>query len=332
MPIAKDNLSKNALGGTELMKNKLGEIIDPFILNKFQIFMSRVHEPLSQDHVRVLWFQDVAGDPESEHLANKGWDKFHRFVFASNWQMRGYVERYGIPPSKCVVLLNAIEPISFSMKDKKRDTIRLSYISTPHRGLQILVPVFKKLREDFGEKLTLDVFSSFKLYGWGDRDQEFKELFDECKNTPGIAYHGTVPNSEIHSHLKQSHILAYPSIWQETSCVSLMESLSAGLICVHPNYGALPETAANLTQIYPWHERVEEHAMVFYLKMKNVIQKLIDVSEEKYEEKLMFQKKYADTFYNWTKRKEQWEIFLNSIKDLPTKIEQPMFVYRTPGR
>lgn len=71
--------------------------------------------------------------------------------------------------------------------------------------------------------------------------------------------------------------------------------------------------------------------MVFYLKMKNVIQKLIDVSEEKYEEKIMFQKKYADTFYNWTKRKEQWEIFLNSIKDLPTRIEQPMFVYRTPG-
>lgn len=332
MPIAKDDLSKNALGGTELMKNKLAEIIDPALLDKFQIFMSRVQEPLSPNHVRILWFQDMAGDPASEHLANKGWEKFHRFVFASNWQMRGYVERYGIPPSKCIVLLNAIEPIDFNMDDKKRNVIRLVYLSTPHRGLQILVTVFKKLREEFGEKIHLDVFSSFKLYGWEQKDDIFKDLFEECRNADGITYHGTVPNSEIRNTLRRSHIMAYPSIWQETSCVSLIESMSAGLVCVHPNFGALPETAANLTQMYPWHEKLEDHALVFCAKLQNVIQKTIDVSQEKYEEKIMFQKKYADTFYNWTKRKEQWEIFLNSIKDLPTQLEQRMFMYSTPGR
>jgi glycosyltransferase involved in cell wall biosynthesis len=329
MPIAKDELSKNAMGGTELMKNKLASIIDPSLLDKFQIFLSRVQEPLSQDHVRVLWFQDLAGDPASEHLANNGWEKFHKFVFASNWQMRGYIERYNIPWSKCVVLLNAMEPIDFTMEDKKRDVIRLTYISTPHRGLQILVPVFKKLRETFGDKIELDVYSSFKIYGWGERDEVFNELFEECKNTPGINYHGSVPNAEIREALKKSHILAYPNIWQETSCISLMESMSAGLICVHPNYGALPETAANWTHMYQWHEDLVAHANIFYTMMVNVINDIINMPEEDYEKKILIQKSYADVFYSWKNRKIQWEALLNSLKDMPTEIPQQKFIYRT---
>ena len=65
MPIAKDNLSGNAMGGTEIMKLKLAAAMPTELLDKFQIFVSRVHEELSDKHVRVLWLQDVAGDPES---------------------------------------------------------------------------------------------------------------------------------------------------------------------------------------------------------------------------------------------------------------------------
>jgi glycosyltransferase involved in cell wall biosynthesis len=157
MPFAKDNLSTNALGGTELMKYALEKRIDPSLLDKFQIFVSRVHEPLSEEHVRLYWLQDLAGDPESEHLHNNGWEKFSKLIFSSHWQMRGYIERYNIPWSKCIVLTNCIEPIDFDMSQKNRDTIRLIYHTTPHRGLQILVPVFQKLREDF-DNITLDVF------------------------------------------------------------------------------------------------------------------------------------------------------------------------------
>lgn len=329
MPFAKDNLSTNAMGGTELMKYALEKRLDSALLDKFQIFVSRVHEPLSEEHVRLYWLQDLAGDPESEHLHNRGWEKFSKLVFSSHWQMRGYIERYNIPWSKCIVLPNCIEPIDFDMSQKNRDIIRLIYHTTPHRGLQILVPVFKKLREDFDD-ITLDVYSSFAVYGWEQRDEPFQQLFDECKNTVGINYNGSVSNKEIKEILKSKHIYAYPSIWQETSCISLMEAMSAGLVCVHPNFGALPETAANWTHMYQWNEDMRGHANMFYSVLRAAIEEIRDASDEQYKNKIMTQKAYADVFYNWTSRKAQWDALLRSLENEPKELPKAKFIYRTP--
>ena len=330
MPLAEDSLSKNAMGGSELMKYGLRDRIDPELFDNFQVFLSRVHEELSDKHIRVLWFQDLAGDPESEHLANEGWRRFHKLVFASNWQMRGYIQRYNIPWSKCIVLHNAINPIDFTMEDKNRDTIRLIYHTTPHRGLQILVPVFKKLKENY-KNVTLDVFSSFKMYGWDERDQVFENLFNECRETEGINYHGYQPNDVIRDALKKSHIYSYPNIWEETSCISLIEAMSAGLLCVHPNYGALPETGANLTNMYQWDEDINRHASIFYSVMCNTIEDLQRLSDKDYEAKIATQKAFTDSIYNWGFRLLQWEALLKSLLNMPREIEDPskMFIYRT---
>jgi len=328
MPFAKDSLSTNAMGGTELMKYALEKRLDTALLDKFQIFVSRVHEELSDKHVRILWCQDLAGDPESEHLQNRGWEKFHRIVFSSHWQMRGYLERYNIPWSKCVVLPNCIEPISFDLEQKKRDTIRLIYHTTPHRGLQILIPVFKKLREEF-DNIELDVYSSFNVYGWGQRDEPFQQLFDDCKSTVGINYYGSVSNPEIKEILKSKHIYAYPNIWQETSCISLMESMSAGLICVHPNYGALPETASNWTHMYQWNENINQHANIFYSVLRASIESISTMTDDEYHNKIMTQKAYADIFYNWANRISQWEAMLRSLENESPEMPKEQFVYRT---
>jgi len=43
-----------------------------------------------------------------------------------------------------------------------------------------------------------------------------------------------------------------------------MEAMSAGLACVHPNNGALYETAAIWALMYQWHDDPHAHAAVFY--------------------------------------------------------------------
>ena len=40
-----------------------------------------------------------------------------------------------------------------------------------------------------------------------------------------------------------SHIHAYPSIFEETSCLVQAEALASGNLCVYSNIGALPETS-----------------------------------------------------------------------------------------
>lgn len=323
MGFAKDKLSANAMGGTELMKYELLKRLDPRLLDEFQIFMSRVEEELDETKLRIYWVHDLPGDPAAEHLKNGGWDKFHKLVFVSNWQMQAFINYYGIPWSKCTVLQNAINPIETHTKPTD-GTIRLAYWSTPHRGLSILVPVFSELCKKY-DNLELDVYSSFKIYGWEERDNQFKDLFAACEDHPKINYHGSVSNEVLRENLKKTHILAYPNIWPETSCITLMEAMSAGILAVHPNFAALPETAANWTYMYQWTDDMNQHASIFYNVLDNAI---INLSNEQLQVQLQAQKSYADGFYNWVGREFQWKALLTSLLNEPRAISKPQSFFQ----
>jgi glycosyltransferase involved in cell wall biosynthesis len=306
MPIAIDELSKNALGGTERMKYALAEKLDQTILDKFQIICSRVRD-IDPKLIPIYWLHDLPGDPESNHLAQGGYTKFERLVFVSNWQMQNYLNHYRIPWYKSCVIQNAIEPIPFVEKSKEK--IKLIYHTTPHRGLNIVVPVFAKLAEKY-DNIELDVFSSFKIYGWEERDEPFKQLFNFCENHPKINYHGFQPNEVVRKALQEAHIFAYPSIWLETSCIALLEAMSAGCLCLHPNYGALYETAANLTWMYQYQEDPRDHTNTFYNMLDVAIQK---VQSDSVQLSLESTKNYVDTLYNWDRRIAEWNTLLTSI-------------------
>lgn len=306
MPIATDDLSKNAMGGTEQMKYALQKRLDPKILDHFQIICSRVRE-IDNNLIPIYWLHDLPQDPESHHLAQGGYSKFESLVFVSNWQMQNYINHYGIPWYKSLVLQNAIEPIPY--KQKTNDKIKLIYHTTPHRGLNILVSAFAQLAKE-NDDIELDIFSSFEIYGWKQRDEPYKEVFDFCKEHPQINYHGFQPNDVVREALQEAHIFAYPSIWLETSCIALIEAMSAGCLCVHPNYGALYETASNFTWMYQFVEDSREHTKIFYYNLKSAVDL---IRSKKAEQTLLNVKNYADNYYNWNRRSEQWNEFLTKI-------------------
>ena len=75
-----------------------------------------------------------------------------------------------------------------------------------------------------------------------------------------MTHHGVVSNDEVLEALDKSHIFLYPNVWKETSCIALIEAVKSQVICIHPNYGALPETASNATIMYDWNEDINAHA------------------------------------------------------------------------
>jgi len=306
MPIATDEVSKNAMGGTERMKFTLAEKLDPEILDKFQIICSRVRD-IDNSLIPIYWLHDLPGDPESDHLAAGGYTKFEKLVFVSNWQMQGYINHYKIPWYKCTVLQNAIEPIPSI--EKNYDKIKLIYHTTPHRGLQLLVPAFIKLAEKY-DNIELDVFSSFKIYGWEQRDEPYKALFDLCREHPRINYHGYQPNDVVRKALQEAHIFAYPSMWLETSCIALLEAMSAKCLCVHSNYGALYETGANLTWMYQYQEDPRDHIISFYNELDKAI---TNIQNEHLIGSLDTNKAFIDATYNWDRRAMEWNSLLTSI-------------------
>ena len=195
--IERNELNMNSKGGTELLQERLYDGSVPReLLEQFQIVFSRVRE-LDANKKKIFYAHDLPEDPESSRLSDPMFrKKFEKFVFVSNWQMEQYAEKRGVEYSRSMVIKNSINPIDTSNRTKS-DKIRLIYHSTPHRGLNILIPIYLKLLET-NPDIELDVYSSFKLYGWEDRDNQYEDLFEICRNHPNIKYHGTATLSLIH--------------------------------------------------------------------------------------------------------------------------------------
>ena len=325
-----NEISANSKGGTELMRMGLEERLDPALLEDFQIICSRVRK-IEEDKIRVYWLHDLPEDPETNHLkGSASRDRFHKLVFCGNWQYNRYRDYLGVPHNDTgIVLETAIDPIDYKLIDKSKDEVRLIYTSTPQRGLEILVPVFIELCKKH-DNIVLDVFSSFNIYGWSEADKPYEQLFDMCRNHPKINYHGNQPNEVVREALAKAHIHAYPSIWMECNSRSVIEAMSAGLLCVHPNFAGLPDTAGGLNFMYQWDEDKTAHANRFFHSLDNAI---TTVNQDELQNYLKLVKIYADSRYNWSKVSSQWNDLLQELKHrYPTaesrKLPGVMFNYK----
>lgn len=305
-----DGTAKGAFGGTERVRNVLNERLDPDLKDKFKIIHSRFRPSfLEKDKKHIMLFHDTFQDPEVKFLSNReNWNHFEKFVFVSHYQKTTYELAFNLPPEKCVVMRNAIDPIEDI--EKSTDQIRLIYHTTPHRGLDILYNAFNLLHKELGNKVHLDVFSSFEIYNRPEQDQAYKPLFDALNDHGGITYHGTQPNDVVREYLARAHIFAYPCTWEETSCIAALEAMSAGCHVICPDLGALPETTSNFAIMYPYTPEKVDHANKFYRILRSAVEYHFD---EGLTDKLMMQKVYIDSFYNWDLRISEWDSFLRSL-------------------
>ena len=261
--IVESELSKNSKGGTEMMRKRVLDNVNSELLSNVAIHFSRPRE-IPTDVKNIMYCHDLAEDPENNILKDGGWETFDHFVFVSQWQRDQYITYYGLPYSKCTVIPNAVEkefsaPENMSHEGK----VRFIYHTTPHRGLELLYPIFDELSKHH-KNIHLDVYSSFAIYGWAQRDDPYVGLFTEIHNHPNMTYHGSVPNSDIISALEQADVFLYPNIWKETSCIALIEAIKCGVLCIHPNYGALTEVSGGQTLMYDYSEDNNANANAAY--------------------------------------------------------------------
>jgi UDP-glucose:(glucosyl)LPS alpha-1,2-glucosyltransferase len=270
--IIDSNLTRNAKGGTEQMRARLVNNVNGDLLKNVAIHFSRP-ETLYNDVPNILYCHDLANDPAVACLhTNK--DDFAAFVFVSYWQRDQFISKFNLPYSKCFVIENAIET-EHQRYEKPKDVINFIYHTTPHRGLGLAVPIFEKLCEEF-DNIHFNVFSSFEVYGWKERDKPYESLFKIIEQHPKMTYHGAQSNDAVIEALKQSHIFLYPCIWQETSCIALIEAMICGVLPIYPSFGALHETGkcASNTGMYDYKEDHNENASLSYNIARGVLQNI----------------------------------------------------------
>ena len=96
-------VSKNAKGGTELMRDWLFEEMnkkEEGLIDKFQFISTRVRN-LEPGKQRILWIHDLANDPEVQHLQEEeSWKPYERIVFVSHWQQYQFATYLKFPYEK----------------------------------------------------------------------------------------------------------------------------------------------------------------------------------------------------------------------------------------
>lgn len=309
MPIIYDEVNQKAYSGSEQMMRGLESRIDSSLLRPFSI--GRAIMLFNQNSQKIYWTHNIPGQMnvpsvrEQFALSEENrWNYVDNIVFVSEWQKQKYMEYFKFTSEdehRFIVMPNAITPIEEHTKPTGK--IRLIYTSVPERGLRLLYEAFNNIADKYD--IELEVFSSYNIYGNPTGDIVHRQTLDLVRSHPKIRYHGSTNNAAVREALKRSHIHAYPSTFLETSCISLIESMSAGLICVHPDLGALPETSGGYTNMYEHVRNPAEHIKVFQKELEKAISQVgKDMSE---------QKTYADNKYSWDNRVIEWETYLNEI-------------------
>ena len=304
-------INQNPRGGTELQFEYLRKHVDPKLLDQVQICTSVPESiPLSKDKVNILWQKNSYDQPnlapwfkdKSNHK------KYDWYVFNSNWNFEKFRMMFDIPLERSLVIKNAVDTIEPTPTTyKKGDPIKIIHHCTPWRGLSVLLGAMQLVKNPL---ISLDVYSSTEVYGKSFHDQtddQYKALYDQARQLPNVNYIGYKPNEYIKQHLKDYRLFVYPSIWEETFCISLIEAMAAGLYCVSTNYGALFETGAEFPMYIPYSNNYESLARKFAQGIEVAAQSL---EAPGIQDHLKMQKDYANRFYNWNVKSISWTRFL----------------------
>ena len=308
-------------GGTEILKEQLIAQLEPGSIDGINLIGSFCHPSLIQkDKTNVIWQHLSYDQPNVQYMQDRKFvDSVDYFIYVSHWQYNKFRERFQIPEYKSFIIKNATP--AFEAKPKSdvispvipQNKVKLLYTSTPWRGLAILIKaidILNKTRNDF----ELDIYSSTKIYGDAFEEAEkdkFDALFNKCKGTDNVNFRGYGLNSQIREALEDTHVYVYPSIFEETSCLAVIEAMSAGCHVVTTNYGALPETCGEFATMIEFDSNIQNLIERYAQTLNSVID---NYKNNVYKEDLEMQIKYYNKYYSWNTRITEWNNFLNYVR------------------
>jgi glycosyltransferase involved in cell wall biosynthesis len=298
-------------GGTEIQLGYLRKYANQGVLDSVQITTSIPEkEPLDPVKPNILWLKNSYDQPNlAPWFQNKdNHSKYDWYVFNSHWSYEKYRYFFKIPEDKCTVIKNAIDYDELQLKTDftPKKKIKMCYISTPWRGLEIALAAMDGIKDP---DITLDVYSSTIIYGKSfeqQNDDKYKPLYDKAKNMPNVNYMGYCDHKTLVSKLKDYDVNCFPSIWEETFCISAMESLAAGQILITTDLGALPETCCEFPIYIPYTQNKPKLA----LQLAECILQTKRMLSQDLTNPLKFQQEYYKRFYDWKYIGNHWNNFL----------------------
>ena len=296
-------------GGSEIL---LESIYQQANLEGINLFLSTCRPELLVPDKKNVLLQQLSYDQDNVMgMKSPSFvDDVDLFVYNSHWCYEKFRERFNTPPWKSIVIKNATYP--FQIKPKPKGKLKLIFTSTPWRGLDVVLKAFELLDRD---DVELDVYSSNVIYGPAFAQAtagQFDDLFKYGESLDGVNMMGYAANKDIRAALKQAHIFAYPSTFEETSCIAAIEALCAGCQAVVTNLGALFETCGEYATYIPYDMDRMRLAKNYAKVLNNTIN---SYWSEENQQLLLEQAEFYNKHWTWPKRIKEWDLALNKIRN-----------------
>ncbi len=268
-----------------------------------------------QAKVKMVWMHDVPNTadftPERVAKVNKiaVLSEFHKTLMKVH--NKGVDEE--MPGSKIFLTSNGITKMKPSKK-VKRDPHRMIYCSSPDRGLVYLLKMWPDIIKEVPEA-NLHIYYGFETYdvlhAGNPARAKWKAMVMDMMKQPGIIYHGRIGHTELQKEFAKAGIWAYPTDFDEISCISGMKAQALGAIPVVTNKAALKETVRNGVRVDM--EIIKPEAQEEY---KNQLIKLLK-SPESQQEIRPNMMKWAQENFLWSGVAKQWDTQLRIMLQNP---------------
>jgi glycosyltransferase involved in cell wall biosynthesis len=197
---------------------------------------------------RLLWMHDTdAGDRLTAARA----EAFDHVLVLSRWHESHISGVYPFLRGRIRRVRNGIEHAYF-VGDPMSRKKRVVYTSSPDRGLDILLELWPRIREQVPDAELAYCYSD--VYNRvAEQNPDIAAHRDRVRElaatTAGTQALGSLPQQELARLMRTSLVWAHPSYstpsgepFHETSCIGAMEAQAAGCLVVASDWGALSET------------------------------------------------------------------------------------------
>lgn len=270
---------KNALGGSERAVNYLaaafpkrykifisGNVEEETIDNVQYVHLSKLGALISQTtfhtiivsryisfyemfpHAKTfqsfIWVHDTALSSYGCNLSEQQILENHNaridgVVCLTEWHKTHIGDKYPYLKPKIKIINNGIALHMFSEPSKiKPVKNRFVYTSCPERGLERLLQLWPEILKNIPTaELKISSYNNFP----GNADDE--RMLKIIKQYPSSIQHcGKLSQAELYNVMEYAEYWLYPSNWPETSCITAIEMMRSGVLCLYYPWAGLPYT------------------------------------------------------------------------------------------
>lgn len=276
--------------------------------------------------IKLLWCHDMVAVNAKHSLLLKA----DRILALSEWHKQNLIAQHNLNPNHIIVTRNGIDLERFAKK-VERNKFKVVNSSSPDRSWPVLLDCWADIKARVPQA-ELHLFYGFKNWkvlaqfrpGEAETIQRLEAKIASLQ-PQGVIYRDRLPQKQLAEEFLSSGVIAYPTWFSETSCITMMEAQAAGLRIVTSSIAALNETVADRGIRIDGEWTSPEYKKQFVDSVVAALEKNGDVDRVKLQ-------KYAKEHFSWDTLGKEWEEMfyqiINESKKHPVVPYMPIAEYQ----